>query len=50
MAVTPWFIREDESEYGEQSWSTFKPIWLDEYCEDNPEAGPKVLCPKLLYL
>jgi hypothetical protein len=42
MADSPWFIREDGTEFGEQSWSVFKPKWLDEFCVQNPAAGPKV--------
>jgi hypothetical protein len=35
-------VREDGTYFGKDSWSDFKPGWLIEFCETNPEAGPKV--------
>ena len=35
-------MREDGTDFGEDSWSDFRPAWLDDFCEKNPAAGPKV--------
>ena len=46
--VTPWFAREDGSEFGESSWSVFVPKWLNEFCVAEPAAGPAVPLPPFL--
>jgi hypothetical protein len=35
-------VREDGTDFGEDSWSDFRPAWLDDFCEKKPAAGPKV--------
>ena len=37
---SPFHTREDGTEFGPSSWSTFTPRWLQQYCEKNPEYGP----------
>ena len=37
---SPWHRREDGSEFGPSTWSTFTPRWLKQYCEQQPKHGP----------
>jgi len=46
--MTPWFMREDGTEFGESSWSVFAPKWLNEFCVATPLAGPAVNLPNTL--
>jgi hypothetical protein len=37
---SPFHTREDGTDFGPSSWSTFIPMWLRPYCEQSPQAGP----------
>ena len=38
---SPFHTREDGTEFGPSSWSSFTPKWLQQYCEKDPEHGPR---------
>ena len=37
---SPMHRREDGSDFGPSTWSTFTPTWLKQYCEQQPKDGP----------
>jgi hypothetical protein len=41
---SPYHKKEDGTAFGEASWSTYTPKWLQKYCEPNPQAGPVPCC------
>ena len=41
---SPYHTKEDGTEFGAASWSTYSPKWLQKYCEPNPQAGPSPCC------
>ncbi len=41
---SPFHMREDGTEFGPCSWSTFTAIWLRPFCEQKPQAGPVPCC------
>ncbi len=41
---SPFHTKEDGTEFGPASWSTYTPKWLQKYCETYPQAGPTPCC------